>query len=152
MAVARLGGLTILISGFVSLLSILIFLSTPPSNPFVTPAEMGVTATIDSVFALVMILGGVAGLSLRAFKLAMAGACVGLFEGLFFSMSGLSMVILILSVIGIALLLEGSGEFKSRRSAQARYRASRNQRPAQKIQKTPERDGYSDILQEYMRK
>jgi len=75
------------------------------------------------LFALAIILGGIAGVLARAYVLALVGACIGIFVGLAFYMSGLSLIILILSIIGIALISMGRDEFgPKRRIKQAAYR------------------------------
>jgi hypothetical protein len=152
MATARFGGLAISIAGFVSMISALIYLNTPPSSPFVTQAEITMTATFDSILALIIIIGGITGLLRRAFKLTIAGGCIGLFEGMLFSMSGLSIVILLLSIVGIALVAMGRDEFGTGRKKKGGRSSHPTVQPKSKPREIDERENYSDVLNEYMKK
>lgn len=152
MAVARFGGLAILIAGLVSMVSVLIYLNTPPSSLFVTPAEITMTATIDSIFAVIIILGGIAGILRKMFLLAIVGGCVGLLEGIGFSMSGLSIFILILSIIGIVLVAMGYEEFGSGRKRSVRYKQQPATQQTYKLKNSDEEENYSNVLVEYMTK
>jgi len=152
MATARFGGLAILIAGFVSVISALIYLNTPPSNSFVTQAEIAMTATIDSILALIIIIGGITGLLTRAFKLTIAGGCIGLLEGIGFSMSGLSIVILLLSIVGIALVAKGHDEFGTGGKKAVRRSPQPAVQPKHKPRKIDGSENYSDVLNEYMKK
>lgn len=152
MKYALFGGLSILISGFVSIVSAVIYLGTTSSNPFVTQSEITMTATIDSIFALAVIVGGIAGILRRAFKLTIAGGCIGVFEGIGFSMSGLWIVILILSIIGIVLVVMGRDEFGARRKSSVRYSQQSAMPQSSKSKKSDEPKNSQNAYREYMMK